>query len=222
MVTPINAVKSGSIINAAEWHMPKLIEKTLDEKLKEEEVQRLLFEKEIEQIKEKAYQEGFKKGEQDGFATGKETIEKEIEVISALETELIKPLKQFTDEIFQVLKKIVEDTVMAVLLQEITIDKSILEKTIKEIFANLSDISNKVIIQCNKNDADIIKKYCSEHFESKLEIEPNENMTQGGVIVTTENSYLDATLENRVRKIINECFTQAAIKDNQDGLSSTE
>lgn len=166
-------------------------------------------------IKESAYQEGFLKGEKMGLETGREAVEEQIKKIMLLGKELEEPVKFLTEDIFGFIKHIIVNTSKAIIMKEIQTQENIVEEILKEVMVEIGALSKEVYIHCSSNEEEFFKKYFSENEISKIHIEIDPSISDGGFILKTENSYVNATVEKRMEEIISNYFDKPLLKENQ-------
>jgi flagellar biosynthesis/type III secretory pathway protein FliH len=209
-----------SALQITEWSMPLLLEKVVEDRIEREAHERIRQEQELTTLKENAYKEAFSQGEKAGFETGKNQVDTIIERLSTIEKQLANPLNCLTDDVYNLLQNIVITLTQALLFNELSNDSQKIEKILREVVTNLNDTSSKISIQCAPSDVEIVQKYFVDHVDNKMKLESNEAITTGGFIISTENSYLDATTEHRMKQLIDHYFIDS--KDDKNGAPTPE
>ena len=74
---------------------------------------------------------------------------------------------------------------------------------IKEVLKDLSKEETKIMLKVNPSQAAFLKERVPEEvsmsgLEAKVIIMPDEEITEGGCILTTTNGVIDATLETQI------------------------
>lgn len=82
-------------------------------------------------------------------------------------------------------------------------DSSIILENIKDILGGLSKEEKKITLKVNPAQSAMIKQEIPEvitslGFEATVLIVPDENVTEGGCIVTSSNGVIDATIESQL------------------------
>lgn len=210
-------VSSDTIKKMIEWIPPTLIGRVKKENWRYDTEKHKIegSEDALLTVKERAYQEGFLQGEKMGLETGRETVEEQIRKISLLAKELEAPVSFLTEEIFDFIKQIIISTSTAIIMKEIKTDENIIEEVVKEVMVEIGSLSKEIHIQCSSNEAEFFKKYFSENENSKVHIEADQTISDGGFILKTENSYVNATLEKRIEELVAMHFDNPLLKDAQ-------
>lgn len=159
----------------------------------------------LEGLKQKAYEEGFQKGETEGLASGKSQIE---EIVGRLGT-IISDIEAFwpdlvslhEEKILSLVCKISEQVVYG----QVQIDNEVVKKSILEAFRILPE-PEKVSIFINNEDYDYIETVKDDIFKDakdlkQVSIISDESITRGGCRVESEKGDVDATLESRLGAI---------------------
>jgi flagellar assembly protein FliH len=152
----------------------------------------------LEQWGTDAREEGFQQGFDQGLAQGKVAVEVQQKQWGELINALDHPLKM--------LHNTIADTVFNL---SITIAQQLVKKTLQvdsdEVISVVTDCleilakdSKKLKISLNPIDAALVRDYLNNHNSSNnYEVVEDTAITQGGCIVQSKVSTLDATLEKR-------------------------
>lgn len=180
-----------------------------------EEAPRPFTVEELEQIREEAYNEGFATGERDGFHAGqlkaqqeaKARLDQRMGEIDALLTQLMEPMNEQDEQVEDMLLKLVENMVRQVIQRELRTDSSQIVKVLRGALKALPMGAGNIRIYLNPADFEAIKALRERHEESWRLLE-DDTLLAGGCRVETEHSQLDATVETRLKQIIEQLFEE--------------
>jgi len=99
------------------------------------------------------------------------------------------------------------DIAQKIIKKEIEQDPQALFNTIVDVLKTLSKEETKVTLQVNPAEANEVKQAVPELLDlaglsTKVVVLPDDNVTEGGCLITTENGVVDATIETRVNLVI--------------------
>ena len=179
-----------------------------------EDVQPLTLE-ELESIRQEAYNEGFATGEREGFHSTTLKVRQEAEValaakIAALEQlmgHLFEPIAEQDTQIEKSLVDLVQHITRQVIQRELAIDSSQIEHVMREALKLLPLGVGNVRLYINPQDFEQVKALRERHEETWRIVE-DESLLPGGCRVETEHSRIDATVETRVKQVMDKLFDQ--------------
>lgn len=198
------------------WELPALFEQEKTSRLK------LPTLAEIEALRQDAYDEGFKSGEKDGFAKGMKNGEARIQQqLKTLIDEFSKPLKAQEERIEKVLLELTLSLTRSLIKRELSIDSSGIVVLLEKILAEIDDQEQKIKISLNPVDINTVAQYLSSQFgqDARYQLIEDKKINQGGCIVRSEVSYVDAQIETRLNRLIEQVYETSEIvpeKNNRD------
>lgn len=153
---------------------------------------------EAESIKESAAKEGY----QDGLNQARADIE---EVKNSL-TEFLGAKQAVFDYIAPNIMEISLDIAKKIIKKELEQDPTIVLESIKNLLKELSKDESKITLNVNPIQVSLIKTEIPEMLsnaglEAKIMIIPDENIMEGGCLITTTNGVIDATIESQLSVI---------------------
>lgn len=153
---------------------------------------------EAQNIKEAAMKDGY----QDGLNQAKADIE---EVKNSL-TEFLGAKQAVFDYIAPNIMEISIDIAKKIIKQEIQQNPSLILENISNILKELSRDETKITLQVNPIQVSLVKTEVPEiisnaGLDAKIIVLPDENIMEGGCIVTTTNGVIDATIETQLTVI---------------------
>ena len=205
----------------------------------------LLTVDEIEAMQQQAYkeafeqgrQEGFKQGQEEGFKQGREAGFKEgyeeglekgyqenvdllkqqaVEFNQLLES-LNEPFKHLDECVEKALVEMVIGIATQLIRREIKTDKGQIVAVVKEAVKALPVASQNIILRLHPEDVTLVVKALKlEGHASQWRIEEDPLLTRGGCIVETDNSHVEATVENRLAAIVAKVWGGERQEDRQE------
>ena len=154
---------------------------------------------EVENIHQQAYQEGFASG----YREGKGKVDAEIARLAQLMTALDQALFQFDETLTQNLLSLALDVAKQMLREALRVKPELVLPVIREAVNSLPQASQHPHLNLHPEDAALVRSLMADelnHFHWKL-LEDNR-VERGGCRVETANSEVDATVENRWKRIL--------------------
>lgn len=165
------------------------------------------YEKGFEEGAKKGYKEGFEKGMAEGskkaYEESKDLLsEQTIEFGNILES-LSEPLEELDETIENELVNLAVGIAKQVIRREIKTDVGQIIAIIREAVKALPVAAQKLTLHMHPEDAALVRKaFALDDISSPWEIIEDPLMSRGGCRVETENSKIDATVENRLAVIV--------------------
>jgi len=148
----------------------------------------------------------------DGYQAGLEMAKDDLyELKNALDV-FYGARQQIYDAIAPDILEISLDIAKKIIKKEVSENHDIILENIKEMLNGLSKEETKLILKVNPLQAPILKQKVPEivsnaGLEAKVVIIPDENVTEGGCLLTTTNGVIDATIESQT-DIISEALKE--------------
>ena len=156
----------------------------------------------LERIQKQAYEEAYARGLKEGIAAGQSEILEKARLFSGLANSLQKPIKE-NDEIIE--KEIILlclAIARQIIRREITLDPGHIIAVIREALSVLPIASQKVRIRLHPEDAALVRSVLAElNEEVSCTLADDLTLVRGDCRIVTENSQIDATMENRLSLI---------------------
>lgn len=167
--------------------------------------------------------EGFNQGEQEGLAAAADSITKQQEQLAQLINQLSQPLAQQQAEVEQGLLSLVDQICRHLLRREVTLNNSHLSEVLHSSLAALPSNANLIKVFCHPKDLSTLQQ-AAKLVSSQLEFIPQPHLSQGGIKVETQQSLIDAMLESRYQKqldqLINLAYSQQGVAVNTGSSNS--
>lgn len=170
------------------------------------------FDSIAQEVREKAYREGYDAGYAEGNATASDEIARFQNIIEQLAT----PYHAMEPGVINELTVLTTKLAKAVIKRELHTDSSTIEHTIRDALNTFSALRGPVRITAHPQDTAAIKSLAPELLESAdCTVSSNDNMLPGGALVQTEHSLVDASVEHRIDKLFSDFADNCAqIADN--------
>jgi flagellar biosynthesis/type III secretory pathway protein FliH len=162
-----------------------------------------------DQARAKAEKEGFEQGVQKGYDAchkkfqeeGSERLIRFDKVLDAIENATIQIFKTNEDFLIELIYRISK----MLILKELSVDRQYVVRLVSEVIQKVA-LHENIRIRINQSDMESVK-YIKEGLEKTLgklknvNIETSEEVKMGGVLVDTEWSAIDATLERQIQGV---------------------
>ncbi len=195
------------------WELPALLE---NERNPAHATIKLPTLAEIETLRQDAYDEGFKLGQAEGFKQGLTNGLKngELRIQQQLKTlieEFSAPMKAQEDRIEKALLELTLEISKGIIKRELSIDSNCVLTILEHIFTEIDDQEQKFRIQLNPMDLNTVSQYLlTQHGEqTRYQLIEDKKITQGGCIVRSDAHYIDARIETRLNKTLDQVYERS-------------
>ncbi|MBR5554668.1 hypothetical protein IKU74_01515 [bacterium] len=139
----------------------------------------------------------------EGYEAGLEKAQEDILQIKESLKEFLSAPQEVFDYIAPSLLEISVDIAQKIIKTEVTQNPQVVLDKITEILKTLSKEEPKVTVRVNPMQVNIAKEgmpevMSSAGLDTKIVVLPDESVTEGGCIVTTNNGVIDATIESQL------------------------
>ena len=201
-------ITSESVADYEAWKPPVVrtpdLQDVEDERLRKEDAHNQQVTADtLEQLQEKAYQEGFEKGQREGLAAGKDEINQSVARLSGIMNSLNTPLEQLDDQVVEELGHLATLIARQIIRRELKTETGQIVSIVREAVSNLPVASQKIRILLNPEDAVLVNNALSmsEH-EQRWELVEDPVISRGGCKVVTESARIDLTIESQLNAVI--------------------
>jgi len=151
--------------------------------------------RQIEQVQQQAYQEGFEQGRQDGFALSAQRLE-------SMLAALAEPLGKLDETIMDELAALIIACTRQLIRRELRTNPGEIIGIVREALGVLPVSARKIRVLLHPEDAVLVRENLGSHSaERRWSIEEDASITRGGCRVVTENSQIDASIESRLAAV---------------------
>lgn len=179
---------------------------------------RPLTAEDLEAIRQSAYEEGLEEGREAGraegydagYLSGESDLKAALTRLAQISRVLLEPIPAQDQELEQVLLQLVEGICKRVLMRELSIDSSSIQRVVQEAIEAVNPGNQRLRIHLNKQDLDLVQQHLKENgeWEESWRIQPHPTITPGGCIIETDTSMVDARAERRLAAVINQVYEQ--------------
>lgn len=181
---------------------------------------------ELEEIRERAYEEGFKAGEvagneagqlagdqrgyAEGLERGKAEIDQQLVKLEGLLQALDQPLHAQHDQIAALVVELSAHIAEVVTKQQACEYESIIQASVTEAIAQLPKQSGELLITVNPQDMSALASLAEKHQDRWRLLEDAE-LSPGGCKVSTDTSVVDYCMESRFSDVIKQLKNRLAV-----------
>ena len=175
--------------------------------------------RELEEIQQAAWQEGFEQGRREGLADAAREIAQKVAELDALMNTLVHPLEQLDEEVEQQLVQLCVMLTRHLVRRELRTSPEEILGTLREALALLPTAQRDVRIFLHPEDAGLVRTHWQgEEEERRWRLVEDPTITRGGCRVEAERSRIDATVEQR----LNALFAQFLGGDREQDAAGGE
>ena len=142
----------------------------------------------------------------EGYQAGLEQARAEIQQVRESFEMFMGAPQAVYEQIAPDILQISVDIAQKIIKKEIEEDSQVLINTIVDVLKGLSKDENKISLRVNPVQADVVKQQVPEilnlaGLDAKVSVLADEEVTEGGCLVTTANGIVDATIETQLSVI---------------------
>lgn len=142
----------------------------------------------------------------EGYQAGIEQAKADIALLKDTLTTFMNAPQEVYEQIAPDILEISVDIAKKIIKKEVSEEPQVLMNTIVEVMKGLSKEETKVILRVNPTQVDITKQSVPEMLnlaglDTKVVVLSDENVSEGGCMVTTGNGVVDATIETQLSVI---------------------
>lgn len=142
----------------------------------------------------------------EGYQAGLEQAKADIAVLKDTLSAFMNAPQEVYEQIAPEILEISVDIAKKIIKKEVSEEPQVLMNTIVEVMKGLSKEETKVILRVNPTQVDITKQSVPEilnlaGMDTKVVVLADENISEGGCMVTTGNGVVDATIETQLSVI---------------------
>ena len=148
----------------------------------------------------------------EGYQAGIEMAKEDISLLKDGITAFYGAKQEVYDAIAPDILEISLDIAKKIIKKEVSENPEIILENIKTILKNLSKEETKIMLKANPAQVAILQQKVPQEvalagIEAKVVVIPDENIMEGGCLVTTTNGVIDATIETQT-EIISEALKE--------------
>jgi flagellar assembly protein FliH len=197
-----------NVIEYDSWVVPdidtegsQVFRQPVEEESVEEETIEMISDDELNQIKQRAYQEGFEQGRKEGLLSGESEVNNKKVLLDSMLGQLTDPLQQVGQQTQKELLELAFAISKQIVRRELRQDPSQLIAIIRDALKLLPIGSKNIQILLNPEDASIVANLLSidsDSQESNWQLVQEPSMERGSCVLKTDNSRVDASVDRQV------------------------
>ncbi len=157
----------------------------------------------LEAIEAAAYQDGFQRGQADGFTAGQQSAIAQAQRLQGLIDHIARPLTQLDEEVEQALSALVSAVARRVISDELTVHPERILGIVRDVLAGLPPQLRTLRLHVQADDAALLK----EHFQPPVDVQDfaivtDASLLRGDCRVVTESSLIDGRLQTRLEQVM--------------------
>ncbi len=161
----------------------------------------------LQELQKDAFDEGWKKGHEEGLAAGEAEIASRAARYDELLMALSRPFDILDESVETQLVELSIALVKQLFRREVKIDPNHVIGVVRTAIDALPIASQMIQVHLNPEDATLVRESLTNiEGEPAWSIVEDPLMTKGGCKVTTRSSQIDATAESRLHAVISRCF----------------
>ena len=142
----------------------------------------------------------------DGYKAGLDMVKEDLSLLKDGLNVFYGAKQQVYDELAPDILEICLDIAKKIIKKEVAENPDIVLENIKEVLSGLSKDETKLILKVNPLQSGMLKQQVPEMvsaagLDAKVVIIPEENIMEGGCLLTTTNGVIDATIETQIEII---------------------
>lgn len=154
----------------------------------------------LDDIETAAYQDGFQRGQAEGFAAGQKTALVQAQRLQALIEHMARPLAHLDEETEQTLVDFASAIARRILGEELSVAPERVIAMMRETLGGLPPLARSVRVSVHPDDVALLRDQVRPSHEVKeFEVVADATLKRGDCRVFTESSQIDGRLDERVR-----------------------
>ncbi|MFW2372972.1 MAG: FliH/SctL family protein [Gammaproteobacteria bacterium] len=193
------------------WVMPEVrgnIVGLSDEALRPQTVE------DIEALQKQAYEEGRLQGIEDGKKAGLAEMQAKAKQLVGIMHMLEKPLQQLDKDVENQLTELTLCLTRMLLKKQCSIDADHIQGVIHEALDFLPIQSRHIQVRLNPADKALLSEADIDLQAQDWSCIEDPEVTQGGCLVESDQSHIDASVETRIQQLADQLFEQHAVTDD--------
>ncbi len=175
-----------------------------------------------EQARKEGYELGFNEGHQDGLLAGQADVNAKVRKFSALIEALNKPLELIDEEVIEQLVQLSITVSRQIIRRELKIDPGQVMAVVRESMSILPASARDIKIYLHPEDARLVREILSvdEDSDRPWKIVDDAVLTHGSCRIKSENSFIDASVEQRLNQVISDLLGDERASETNDATDS--
>lgn len=147
-------------------------------------------------------QEGFDKGYQEGLIKGEHEYERQIGQVKQIIYELSKIKVDLIHDAEYVLSDIAMMVAKKVIDHELSINKMVIEKVLKEMLSKIPDMNESIKIKVHPDDLEIIKKITTNGTDKEVDISIDPSLSIGSIKLKSDFTKFEYNIDDIFNAVV--------------------
>lgn len=167
-----------------------------------------------DQIRRRAWDEGFAEGRQAGLAAGQQEVTESIATLERVLQTLARPLEELDVCVEEEILALVKVITRHVIRREFKLDPAHIVGIIREGLGALPSGAGQIVIKMHPEDAEVVRKLLGDgDGDRSWSIEADPVMERGGCEILADESRIDCRLETRLSRVLSTMFESERAND---------
>lgn len=147
-------------------------------------------------------EEGFARGHAEGLEAARAETAATLAALSALAGNLLEPLARLDEQVDDELARLALAVARQVVRRELTSDPQQIAAVVREARGALNDVRGRLRIALHPDEAPLVRRlFSDDETLAGVDVEEDPSITRGGCTLSTDVSFVDATVETRIARI---------------------
>ncbi len=156
---------------------------------------------------QEAYEEGVRRGFEAGKAEFEESVGQAAQALEALGVAMSEERTEFLESLESQVVQLVKQISAAVVAREVRTDPDLIHTTVRKALQILLD-RERTVLRIHPGELEVLrasKIALLEEYESieRLELQPDDTITQGGCVAESKLMSVDASIERQLERVLN-------------------
>lgn len=171
----------------------------------------------IEQLQRRAYEESYAIGLAEGRAAGGRELAAKGQQLDRLLGTLTRPFEELDDSVECALVTLIMTLVRQLLRREIRAEPGEIVAVVRDAMALLPVAARNVRVHLHPDDAALVREaLAGSGDERRWRLVEDPLAGRGGCKVTTDDSYIDASVESRLAKLFAQVFGDERVREGAE------
>lgn len=171
------------------------------------------LEKGLAEGQEKGFAQGLEEGRAEAYAEAREEIEKLTSGFDALIQALEEPLSEVDEQVEHELVELSIALAKQLIRRELKAEPGQIVAVVREALTVLPSNARKIMLYLHPDDAELVRHALSlDEHSPRCKITEDPTLQKGGCRVSSESSFIDATVEKRLAAAIAKAFGDERVR----------
>ena len=157
----------------------------------------------LESLIEQSKAEGFSHGHREGINQGQQELAQSVALVDEIYRQCSNPLNALDEEIVNAIAELIAVVAKNVIQKHLMVEPAEIVTIVESAVKQLPIAAREIKVLINPNDLELLERVYAEQADPlSWKLEADSSITQGGCLVHTTVSTVDASVETRISEII--------------------